>query len=90
MYVLKSAYGSVYEVFTFSGTIYTPCHRNLIVIHRKTVVTVVKGDCNIGRALWLSKLGSRKYYILHLGTSETLGTLLTKNPSHRITYVTLT
>ena len=50
VYVLQPAGTSVDQIFTFSGTVNTPCHRNLIKINRQLMITVVKGYGYMGRA----------------------------------------
>ena len=53
-------------------------------------VAVVQHERRLGKADGGALLRAAENDILHLGTTETLGTLFTQNPSHCIRYIALT
>ena len=55
----------LYKIFTFARTVYTPRNRNFLVICRKRMIGIIKGDGNISIPHRLTHFGTRKDDILH-------------------------
>ncbi len=89
IYILQTAGTSVNQIFTFSGTVNTPCHRHLIKVNGKLMVRIVQCDGHIGVTQWLSVLCTRENDILHAGASQLLYTLLPQYPADSIRHIAL-
>ena len=72
------------QVLALSGAVETPRHRDLLIIHIKTVIRIVEGDRNGSEALGLPGLGTGEDHVLHAAAAQLLRALLAQHPAHRV------